>query len=311
MGFKIESVVFDGNIDVRRAGGRSAYWNDNFGKTSRRNEQSNVIVQNCNSCSFTGMVSVNAVAASGFIFSGADGLFDHTLFQGNGNGLNKAPNFGEWADGLTVVSGPRVRIQSSVFRDNSDINLIVAGAAGGQIVNNYIESNTNFAFAGLMLDNFDISANSDMQGINVEANTINCNLMCGIGLNIGPYIWYWLEFSNGTQNGGSTQLAMINGAGGNVRGNTILRARQGLGVYGAFGFSIYGNQIQESGGFSFNGRQLTSAFDMDDSSRFYGALDYARQGIPTNGVLINNLPINTANGVPTRDINAMMFATKP
>jgi len=304
-GLNLTYIGFDGNITGRRQYFGNTYWDNTFGlNNSIRNNQANVLLY-CTSCSFVGIGSVRAVAASGFIFNGAEGNFYNDVFRENGNGLNRYQNFGQWADGLTVVSGRDVHIQNSQFSDNSDINLIVGGGTNSYIANNTIRANDNFAFGGLMLDGFNISSNYDFTGAIIENNTIDCgvNAYCGIGLDVGSYFWYTVLPS-----GGATPPVQ----GATVRNNMVSNTRQGIGIYGAQGTVFAGNSVAGAGGYQLADVQGTKSGItslVDESLASGQVISWNSVSIlPTSGRLIPSL--NFSQNPSGTTINQLYYSYK-
>ncbi len=141
-----------------------------------------------------------------------------------------------WADGLTVHYSDRATIVDNVFVDNSDVALIVGGGRRALVQNNSISQPGQVVFAGLMLDNFNGTTSGDFTGALVTGNTIDCSAArnCHFGIELGPHPWYL-----------STNIL-----GGEVHGNTVTSARQGINVEGAGTTTapllLYGNTVSGS-----------------------------------------------------------------
>ncbi|HEY0195787.1 MAG TPA: right-handed parallel beta-helix repeat-containing protein, partial [Kofleriaceae bacterium] len=162
-------------------------------------------------------------------------VFDGSMFSQNGWGASSASS--AWSDGLTVWSSANIRIVHSKFIDNSDVDLILGNGPGAVIENNSIGNHANFAFAALMLDNFNGGFAGNFTGASVRNNDINCTSgLCGFGVMLGPHFWY-----------GS---APIIGTSAVVAGNTITTAKQGIFTAGASGFTISGNTITAGGAYA-------------------------------------------------------------
>ncbi len=246
----LDHVILNGNKVYRLAkhGTSVTKW----GNPNSFNSQ----IHNCNNCQFIGLTVQQTVRGTGMEFSGENALFDRVLFRDNGRSLLIHPNTNDqpWADGLTVHSGPGLTIINSEFSDNSDVGLIIGNAPRAQIRNNKIINSYNFAFAGLMLDNFNGTTGGDFAGTLVLNNTVDCGPLafCGLGLDIGPWLWY------------QPQGRLVNG--GTVSANRIRNARIGISIYGAQGTQISNNQISSSFNWSLsNGSCRGSAIDQFSS----------------------------------------------
>ncbi|HAH07845.1 MAG TPA: hypothetical protein DCM05_15200 [Elusimicrobia bacterium] len=213
----------------------------------------NAQIHSCDGCTFKGFASVDALRGSGLEFIGADTVFDTCLFRDNGAGANLTSYY--WADGLTALNAPRIRIRGSKFLNNSDIDLILGGAPGGVIEDNVLGiqagsgRNDNFAFAAFMLDNFMDSQPGDFTGLTASSNRIDCGpeSLCGIGMALGPGGWYRARAIRG----------------GTLSGNTLRRTRQGILFAGAQGTEVSGNSMDMIGGWALpDGSCRTSYIDI-------------------------------------------------
>ena len=232
-----EYIGLDGNSAQRRKNFNNNTWSEKIAYNAR--------IHNCSDCHFTGFSSIRAAQGTGLEFSGDRAIFQNTLFRDNGWGILQSENFksAEWADGLTIWSANDLQIKNSKFMDNSDINLILGGAKNAIIENNYFGNSKNYAFASVMFDNFNDSRPGDFSGTVFKNNVIECpDQMCGVGLNIGPHIWY----PSKPVRGGKFTLNKIS-------------APQGILTNGTVGSEISLNQIQNQGEFLFlNKRTLIS-----------------------------------------------------
>ncbi|WP_415061163.1 DUF4214 domain-containing protein [Bdellovibrio sp.] len=216
----------------------------------------NSAIHQCRNCQFIGLSVIQAVRGTGMEFSGENALFDRVVFKDNGRSIMIHPNTNDqpWADGLTVHSGPGLMIINSEFSDNSDVNLIIGHAPRAQIRNNRILNSYNFAFAGLMLDNFNGSTLGDFSDSLISNNIVDCGPLaaCGIGIDLGPWLWY------------QPQGKLING--GIIANNKINEARVGISIYGAQGTQISGNRINSTFTWSLsNGRCQGAGIDQFSS----------------------------------------------
>jgi Right handed beta helix region len=242
-GLTLDHIAIDGNHGSRRAKYPSLW-----GSSSAPGY--NAHVHQCTGCTFLGFTSTRAVRGTGMEFSGDNAIFDNVYFFENGWGTTNIqnppyspsglPRFSDapYSDGLTVLSSANIVIQNSVFFDNSDVDIIVGGAPNARILNNLIGNRFNFAFAALMLDNFNGTTSGDFTSALVQGNKIQCGGYCGIGMDIGPHYWY--------------ASPSIRGTDASITGNAISGARQGILVVGANGFNIKGNKVISAGAYTNN-----------------------------------------------------------
>lgn len=107
-----------------------------------------------------------------------------------------------WADGVTVHDSRGARIEGNVFRDNTDVQLILGGCRDCIIHRNIFRHSSGFAhaaFAELMLHAWP-SSSGDFSGSVTSENDIDCGAArrCGYGLMIGGEPWYPARTSGGT-----------------------------------------------------------------------------------------------------------------
>lgn len=225
-GLVLDHVIISGN----RIGRLARY--PSFQSFWLKSNAFNAQIHGCNNCRFLGITSQDAVRGTGLEFSGDGAIFERVLFRNNGQGVIEHPDTNDqaWADGLTVHSSVGIQITNSEFLDNSDVNLIVGHAPNAVIKNNVLRNSNNFAFASLMLDNFDASTGGIFDGAVISGNSIDCSSdsHCGIGIDLGPWLWY------------QPNRPIM---GGSVTANTVLNARIGISIYGVRGMSIFGNSI--------------------------------------------------------------------
>jgi hypothetical protein len=242
-----DHLVLDGNRAARlgtTAASQCASGSNFWGFNARMSD--------CASCRFTNNVSKNTLCGTALEFRGHDGTVVNNVFRSNGqNALT-----GMWSDGLTIHFSDRATVHNNAFIDNSDVALILGGGRQAVVTNNHISQPGQVVFAGLMLDNFNNSALGDFTGAIVTGNTIDCSAArnCHFGINLGPHAWY--------------QSANI--LGGDVHGNTVISARQGINVDGAGTAAVplilYGNSVSNPapGSASFNcGSHATSALNIN------------------------------------------------
>ena len=105
-----------------------------------------------------------------------------------------------------------------MFRNNSDVDLILGGGTATIVRDNEILHTNVATFAGLMLDNFNGTSSGDFTGSEVSNNVISCGaLLCDFGINLGPHAWYLSPHITG----------------GAVHDNTVTNAKIGLNIDGA------------------------------------------------------------------------------
>jgi hypothetical protein len=176
------------------------------------------------------IASINAFAGTGLGLNGANSnnaVVAYNLFENNGqNGVNGSCNNAggqkTCSDGLTYVAqGENAVIVYNTFRNNTDVDLIVSGVKNGNIQFNTIENSDpqRVAYAGLMLNSFNVGTDYDSAQSDFSYNTINChNGLCGFGIEIGGNPWL---------NQGAAVM------GGYFHHNTVTGARQAMNVSGA------------------------------------------------------------------------------
>lgn len=243
----LDHLILDGNRAARlgtTAAAQCAAGNNRYGFNARMSD--------CASCRFTSSVSKNALCGSGLEFRGDDSEITGNVFRANGQ--NAVSNM--WSDGLTVHVSDRATITGNTFIDNSDVALILGGGRGATVQNNVISQPGQVVFAGLMLDNFNGTTSGDFTGAVISGNTIDCSAArnCHFGIQLGPHPWYL-----------STNIRA-----GDVHGNMVTSARQGINVEGAGTAAapllLYGNTASGSApsSASFNcGSHRTSDFNIN------------------------------------------------
>jgi parallel beta-helix repeat protein len=207
----IDHLVLDGNRAARL--GTSAA----SGCSSGTNVWGyNSHMANCVFCRFTNSVSKNALCGTGLEFSGNDATFTNNVFRGNGQ--NSANNM--WSDGLTLHFSDRATVSNNTFVDNSDVSLVLGGCRNAFVSNNSFSQPGQVVFAALMLNVFSSGAPRDYTGTVVTGNTIDCSAArnCHFGIQLGAHPW-------------DPSLPTI--LGGDVHGNSVTSARQGIDVDGA------------------------------------------------------------------------------
>lgn len=184
-------------------------------------EMTNVLLKNA-SC-YTAMEVIKGVG--------------HTKFIGNTIGPNGNHKENQmWSDGITIHDGTGIVIESNIFRDNTDVQLVLGGCLNCNIHNNkFIHSNDflRSSFAELMLHAWPGTSGNFSSSI-TSGNSIDCGQYrrCGYGLMIGGEPWYPSKAFGGT-----------------VRGNRIKNALLGLNVDKLTGtMDIKDNIILSSGG---------------------------------------------------------------
>lgn len=164
---------------------------------------------------------------------GADGL----RFTGNAvlsNGTHGADQM--WADGLTVTDATNAVIRDNLFRDNTDVQLVLGGCLRCTVANNTLlqtDADGAGAFAGILIHGWPHTS-GDYDGTLVTANLVDCGPQrrCGFGIGYGGRAWYPSAASGGT-----------------VSGNVVRRAAIGISVDDATGpVTMAGNRVEQAGG---------------------------------------------------------------
>ena len=165
--------------------------------------------------------------------AGAGGFrFEGNLVQGNGTHDHR----GMWSDGLTVIDGANDVIRGNVFRDNTDVQLVLGGCRDCSVADNRIEHSGDPAgasFAGLLVHAWPLTS-GDYTGTIITGNSIDCGpaRLCGFGLGVGGRAWYVSPTS-----------------GGRIAGNSVARAQVGINVDDATGpVVLEHNTVTLSGG---------------------------------------------------------------
>ena len=201
----------------------------------------------CQNCRFLGSASIGAVCGSGLQWVGRDAVIAESAFLDNGQNSQQSSDNFLWADGLTLLDSEGARVEANLFRDNTDVALIVGNAPGASILGNRIVQESQTAFAGLMLDNFGGTQCGDFRGAVVRNNTISCDSsprrLCFFGIQLGPHPWYLSSAL--APRCGSPASEGANLKGGTISGNSVEGAAQGINVDGAgspsFSLRIYDN----------------------------------------------------------------------
>jgi len=189
-------IVLDGNRQNRLqsdAGSTCAGGTNSYGYNAANHQ--------CDSCTFIGSVSMNALCGTGHEWYGADAVITDSLFMGNGDHWT----LNMWSDGLTLNSAPQATVKNNHFIDNSDVNLILGSGAGATISGNIVQMKNGYAFAGIMLDNFNDGTDGEFGGAVCTSNQVHCDAKCHFGIQLGPKPWY----------------PSSNIKGGTVTGNTV------------------------------------------------------------------------------------------
>ena len=164
---------------------------------------------------------------------GADGF----RFEDNAvlsNGTHDRPNM--WADGLTLIDGADDVVRGNVFRDNTDVQLVLGGCLRCTVAGNRLEETAApgaGAFASLLVHGWP-QTSGDYAGTAITGNAIDCGpaYACGFGLGVGGRGWYDSPTSGGV-----------------IAGNTVRRAQLGINVDNATGpVTMRDNQVADSRG---------------------------------------------------------------
>lgn len=164
---------------------------------------------------------------------GATGFrFERNLVASNGIHDRRAM----WSDGLTVIDGADDVIRGNLFRDNTDVQLVLGGCRRCSVADNRMETTEAEgagAFAGLLVHAWPMTS-GDYTDTIITGNTIDCGpaRRCGFGLGVGGRAWY----ESPTR-------------GGLITGNTVTRAQVGINVDDATGpVAMRANAVTLSGG---------------------------------------------------------------
>ena len=162
-----------------------------------------------------------------------------------------------WADGLTLLDGADAVVSGNLFRDNTDVQLVMGGCARCTIADNRIETTDGAgrgAFAGLLVHGWPHTSGDYAKTV-ITGNSIDCGpaRQCGFGLGVGGRAWY-----------------VSRTFGGLIANNTVRRAGVGINVDDATGpVTMRDNQVSESGGTvrSHCGAWVAGAVNISPASR--------------------------------------------
>jgi hypothetical protein len=208
----------------------------------------------CDQCSMTNSASVRGLCGTSISFDGGDARFLVNSFVDNGTSLYH----NLWSDGLGLGHVPRAHVRGNYFFDNTDASLIAGRGENAVFELNTVIQREKLVFTALMLTNYAGVESGDFRGAFLRNNAVDCgNRSCDFGLQIGHH---------------SAVSGTPNTLGGNVYGNAIWYARQGVNVEGggtpAAPVRIHGNTVYGAaprGNFSCGDRD-TSALNYSPDS---------------------------------------------
>ncbi len=205
----IEHIVIDGNRAARLGSAAAAAC-----KAGTNGAGFNAGSSGCTGCMMTGSASIRALCGTGMEWLGANAVFTGNTFADNGS--HQDTNL--WADGLTALQADGAKISDNVFRDNSDVDLILGSGRFATVTANTVMHAAQASFAGLMLDNFNGGTSGDFTGAVVSGNSVDCGAqLCDFAVELGPHAWY----------------PSANTIGGTVSGNTIAGGKFNINAQGA------------------------------------------------------------------------------
>lgn len=173
-------IIIDGNR-YNRLGSRAAQ--DCAGGSNYAGHNS--VFSGCNSCSFASSVTMFALCGTGLGWTGKGSMMQDSFVAHNGDHFTH----NMWSDGVTLNQASPAVVQSNLFVDNSDINLILGSGTDSDVSDNVVFELQNGAFGGVMFDNFNGHTDGNFQGMQFHNNVINCNGRCDFGLQLGPHPW--------------------------------------------------------------------------------------------------------------------------
>jgi hypothetical protein len=250
-GSQIDHIVVDGNKDGRYAAKSFAYYQCANGNLTARNNRygMNYWIQ-CNNCTLTNSLSINALCGTGVQeFGGVMNMnVSRNLIAYNGMhpdysyDVNNPPGVlpHPVSDGLTVMKCGNCSITDNEFYDNTDIDLIFGACDNCIIQNNTIgHSGVWQGSSSTALSLYHWSWEGNYSGTIVSGNKIDCgeNRGCGFGIQMGPDPW---------MDAGSPGDMKIYGA--SVHDNTVTNAIQGINIDDVHDFEVYRNTVTSSGG---------------------------------------------------------------
>lgn len=187
--YTLANVIFDGNRDQRRhmipscvAGRGNAY---------------NLILRGANFV-VHGLESTHALCGSAMAVEGRDFRIHDNWIADNGWDIFEkvGGKLEVWADGMTVWRCERGQIYDNWFEDNTDIDLVVGGGPGCQVLNNEIHHVRKYGFGGIHVGWFP-NGDGNHEGSIFEGNRIVSEPnRLHFGLLVGFHPWnrnIWLE----------------------------------------------------------------------------------------------------------------------
>jgi parallel beta-helix repeat protein len=207
-GVTVDHVILDGNREAR-LGTMAA--DDCITFANNRATAFNAQFIACTNCAFTNGGSINALCGTALGWDGDGASIQGNTIRDNGDHSNRV------CDGITVGSSANVNVFDNLIVDATDIGIILGNAPGGTIAGNAVIQHVRVGYAGLMIDNFNNSTAGNFDGFSMSGNTVDCNLLCDFGIQVGPHPWYLSAHISG----------------GTVTGNAIRNAPIGVNIDGA------------------------------------------------------------------------------
>lgn len=151
--------------------------------------------------------SINAVCGSAAEVQGSGIRVSNSFFASNGY---PQPN-GPLADGLTVWFCVNGSIYGNVFRDNTDVDLIIGGSSSCSAYNNEITHYNVHGVAGINIGFF-YGLNGNHAGSSFHDNTVDAGInLLGFGIMVGNHPWT-PDPSQQVSNAASTYSNRVTGA---------------------------------------------------------------------------------------------------
>jgi hypothetical protein len=176
-----------------------------------------------------------------------------------------------WSDGLTIGKVSGATITDNLFKDSTDVDVVIGGATNSTFSGNIIRHLSRHSFAGFMLTNWSLRTSpgtaqwADFRGFDISNNTFNCNSRVEICVQIGVFPWFFPP----------TDWARWRTMGGTFRDNRIYTQLQGINFGGGgtlrFPFVMYGNSI-------FSAANTADVGVSDRKSRRVGKMNVFRPG---------------------------------
>lgn len=183
-----------------------------------------------------------------------------------------------WADGVTIHDTINAKIEQNIFRDNTDVQLVLGGCRFCNVKNNTFRHSPDprgASFAELMIHAWP-NTSGDYSGSETSYNSIDCGpaKRCGYGIMIGGGPWYPAKTVGGT-----------------VINNSIANAQIGINIDRLTGtMTVNDNAVSRSGGIAKSdcGTKIWPTVNISPASKQFARTNLkGYSSIETSGCLLN------------------------